>query len=140
MTNTNGRLCLLALTLFFSVSACGFASSSAGGVSLTNVSNSPLPFAAFLQQVKNAQYSDYARLSTTRVQNEQAFLEMRSYILKKYTGAQVASAVMNTDGQIFDCMLSTPGSGAATVPTPAQAPTSIPESSTATPTLTSVPR
>lgn len=122
MTKAKWRSCILTLAVFFSVSACGVSSSSTPGASSTNVSNAPLPFAAFLQQVEHAQYSDYAQRGSSRVQNEQAFQEMRSYILKKYVGVQVASSYNSNDGQIFDCIVRTSESSAS--PPPAQEPTS----------------
>ena len=61
-------------------------------------------FPTFLVKVQNAHYSDYAGLPTTRVRNEQAFTQMRSYILDMYRGVQEVNSYVQ-DGQYFDCIV-----------------------------------
>ena len=70
-----------------------------------STSNVPVPFGKFLQGVSNARYSDYTQRTTTKVQNAQAFEEMRLYVLKLYTGVRVVSTYM-TNGKSFDCVVS----------------------------------
>lgn len=91
--------CFLATVVVLLLTACDSLSSSSGGT----VSAST-PFSTFLQHVENARYSDYAQQKTTKVQNEQAFEEMRTYILTKYRGVQVTNTYIN-DGQTFDCVV-----------------------------------
>ena len=104
MTTSKLSLCILATFTLFVIVACGSASSSTGGGS--NQGNTSVPFTVFIQNVTNARYSDYAHLPTTKVQNEQAFEEMRAHILKLYDGVQVDSTYMS-DGQYIDCIRST---------------------------------
>jgi hypothetical protein len=85
---------LAALCLLF-LAACGTSASASGaGV--------PIPFTIFLESVKHAQYTNYRMLPTTKVKNQKAFEEMRSYILTRYQG-QVTSSYM-ASGMTFDCV------------------------------------
>ena len=89
------------ILVFVFITACG---SSAGGSNATSSSHSVISFPQFLQSVAGAHYSDYAHLSITKVQNEEAFEEMRVYILHLYSGVRVLSTYV-FDGNAFDCVL-----------------------------------
>jgi hypothetical protein len=84
------------------VEACGSASSTGAS---TPTPESLVPFTTFLQRVPHARYSDYSGLPTTKVQNEQEFEAMRSYILKIYNGKRADSSYL-MNGQTFDCIIS----------------------------------
>ena len=95
---------MLVAVVLFLVTACGTNSSTTGSSGSTN--GTVVPFSTFIQNVSQAQYSDYAPRSTTKVQNEQAFEEMRTHILKLYDGVKVGSTYM-ANGQTFDCIVPT---------------------------------
>jgi hypothetical protein len=79
-----------------------------------------VPFAAFLAGVRSASYRSYAGRPGTRVRDEQAFEEMRGFVLARYSDARVARSYMAA-GAVFDC---TEGSGASPLPpAPAGSPT-----------------
>ncbi|HZU02964.1 MAG TPA: hypothetical protein VFA10_25070 [Ktedonobacteraceae bacterium] len=108
MTTSKILLSLLATFVVFIIAACGFPSPP----NSTNSPGSPVPFDTFLQQVAQAKYSDYAQLPTTKVQNAQAFEEMRTYTLNLYAGKQAISTY-TINGQI---LLPDPGSPSTVQP------------------------
>ena len=130
MTKTKLYFGILATFLLFLVTACGSNSSTTGSSSSTN--NSPVPFNTFLQSVSQAQYSDYTQLSTTKVQNKQAFEEMRTHILNLYNGVKVNSTYM-VNGQVFDCV-AVKGSVTPNPPKPVGTPGTQGQSGTSTQT------
>lgn len=107
---------LLATLALFIIVACG-SNSSTGGSNTTSSSSTLVPFDTFLQNVSHAQYSDYSSLPTAKVQDEQAFNQMRDYILKLYTGRQVANSYI-VNGRSFDCLVNTSVSKQANPPAP----------------------
>jgi hypothetical protein len=120
MTQSKWCFSLIAVIVLCITAACGSVSSATGSSSTVSTSNVPVPFGKFLQGVSNARYSDYTQRTTTKVQNAQAFEEMRLYVLKLYTGVRVVSTYV-ANGQSFDCVVSTSKQG----PPPASAPTQI---------------
>jgi hypothetical protein len=62
-----------------------------------------IPFGAFLASLGVASYRDYAGRSGTRVQDQQAFDEMRDFLLAKYRHSLVVRSY-GEQGAIFDCM------------------------------------
>jgi hypothetical protein len=102
MSSLKLRLLILLAFALFMVEACGSASSTGAS---TPTPESLVPFTTFLQRVPHARYSDYSGLPTTKVQNEQEFEAMRSYILKIYNGKRADSSYL-MNGQTFDCIIS----------------------------------
>ena len=120
---------ILAAFILLLLAACGTNSSATGGFT----SNGPVPFSTFLQHVSQAQFSDYAQSPTTKVQNESAFNEMRTHILKVYEGVKADSSY-SVDGQTFDCVVV---SSAVTTNPPRQVGTPGTQSSSSASTATS---
>lgn len=84
---------LLALTVAVSPST-GQSEKTTGAV---------IPFNTFLANVAHSHYRDYANAPATKVENEQAFEEMRHHILKLYEGKKAVSSYIE-DGQCWDCI------------------------------------
>ena len=118
MTTRKLALWVFATFVLFVVAACGSTSSSTGSSEPKDTSLAPVPLATFLQNVSHARYNDYAKLATTKVQNEQAFEEMRAYILNRYNGVTASSGYIS-NGQYFDCVVS---NSKQTTPVPVSSP------------------
>lgn len=75
------------------------------------------PFAQFIHDVQTARYADYAGRPGVAVRDEQAFEQMRQYLLGRYLDARVVSSYTSA-GAVFDCMPQTAAVGAPTPPPP----------------------
>lgn len=114
------RLCVLLGLLV--VTSCGTpggtAAQSGPGVSSASQPTPAAgaqPVAEFLAGVRNARYGDYAGRPGARVAGEQAFEEMRRYILDRYAAAPVSRSYL-LGGATFDCL------GAASQPADSHCP------------------
>lgn len=90
----------------FGVTQSAFAkpsTSRSAFVSLSSSSHTFVSFSQFLTDVAHAHYSEYTRLATTQVQNQQAFAAMQAYILNMYVGVKEVSS-FTLDGQYYDCI------------------------------------
>src|SRR5438309_61227 len=100
------KIVLPLLVLFVSSVAFGAATSQRMFAKTSSLEPKTfVSFSSFLKNTANAHYHDYtSQNSGTAVQSEQAFTQMRSYILDMYAGVkQVSSYVL--DGQLyFDCI------------------------------------
>jgi len=104
-----------------------FASASCGrpttaGEGKAAASSAPaqvLSFTDFIAQVRAARYADYAGQPGTNVQGEQAFNEMRQFLLDRYGNVHVARSYQ-ADDAVFDCIQSDRQTTGA--PTPALPP------------------
>ncbi len=76
-----------------------------------------VPFGAFLTSVASASYRQYAGRPGARVRDQQAFDEMRSYLLARYHGARAVRSY-TAAGIMFDCL----AQNGSSVPPPAGAP------------------
>jgi hypothetical protein len=70
------------LLVLLVITGCGSATSAA----------SPTPFASFIADTAAARYADYAGKPGTKVVSEQAFDEMRAYILARYRGKSATAS------------------------------------------------
>src|SRR5215213_8575063 len=57
-----------------------------------------------LESLESATYEEFANLPASRVANENAFSEMKSYILNLYEGVESQHSFMDDSGGIFDCI------------------------------------
>jgi hypothetical protein len=62
-----------------------------------------VPFDLFLEGVRSASYRDYAGHPATRARDQQAFEEMRNFLLARYQGAHVVRSYA-AGGAVFDCI------------------------------------
>jgi hypothetical protein len=91
-----------------------------------------VPLPAFLASVRSANYGDYTGQAGTRARDQQAFEEMRGFVLARYHDARVRRSYA-AGGIVFDCIEQ---SGPATVPPSAAvppAPAAVPPRSAAVP-------
>jgi hypothetical protein len=82
-----------------------------------------VPFGTFLASLGSQTYRDYAGRPGTRVLSQQAFDEMRSYLLAYYHGARAVQTHV-LSGAVIDCLAR--GGTPANPPAPAAAPTGSP--------------
>lgn len=102
------RLCALLVLLV--MTSCGRPGGTAGspppgvsGASQPAPSEGAEPAARFLDGVRTARYADFAGRPGTRVASEQAFEEMRRYLLDRYGTAPVSRSYL-LGGATFDCL------------------------------------
>ena len=104
MPKLRGTLCLLATFIVIVFEVATSQSTFAHAVTSASPSNTFVSFSTFLKNVEQAHYQNYAsQTSNNVVQNEQAFNDMRSYILTMYAGVTQVSSY-ELDGQYFDCI------------------------------------
>ncbi|MFF7231795.1 neprosin family prolyl endopeptidase [Streptomyces sioyaensis] len=65
---------------------------------------SPQPFDSFYESVASAGYEDARRMPGAAVESAYAFEEMRAYLLDLYKGVRVVESLVETDGQVIDCV------------------------------------
>jgi hypothetical protein len=59
---------------------------------------------ASLESLESARYEEFADLPASQVANENAFSEMKAYILNLYEGVEARHGFMDDSGGIFDCI------------------------------------
>ncbi|MBA4166128.1 MAG: neprosin family prolyl endopeptidase [Chitinophagaceae bacterium] len=64
----------------------------------------PIKFSEFVDKLDKSAYRDFQGKSGVQVQDENAFNEMKKYLLVRYKGVQVKQSFVGTDGQIVDCI------------------------------------
>ncbi|MGH3156237.1 MAG: hypothetical protein ACRDNF_06650 [Streptosporangiaceae bacterium] len=109
----------LALMAVLVTAACGQLSASSTGSQAAGMPRI-VPFSAFLDSVRSANYKDFAGRPSTKVPAGPAFAQMRTYLLDLYQGAHVVRSY-TVGGAVFDC--TEHASAQAHPPAPATAPT-----------------
>lgn len=61
-------------------------------------------FKAFIDSVQTEKYADHSTRALSKVAHEDAFEEMKAYILKLYDNAEVQHSFVDENGSIFDCI------------------------------------
>jgi hypothetical protein len=62
------------------------------------------PLARFIAAVRRARAEQYLNLPLNAVQDENAFAEMRAYLMRYYDGITPAGGFVDAGGSIFDCI------------------------------------
>jgi hypothetical protein len=62
------------------------------------------PFSEFFNSLQSAKHHQYVAKRENKVMNEDAFGEMREYLIKHYQGIEVPHSFMDQNGSIFDCI------------------------------------
>lgn len=79
----------------------------AGGDLSSREGNDVLPLTEFLASVRAAQYSQYAARDGATIASNDAFAEMKTYILQRYANIDVHRVkyyVVDAAGSVFDCL------------------------------------
>lgn len=77
-----------------------------GGAGTDPSNPAVVPFTTLVATVEAARYADYAGRPGVVVRDEEAFEEMRRYLVQRYQAAEVTRSVVS-DGAVFDCYRST---------------------------------
>jgi hypothetical protein len=95
----------------------------------SSASGTAVSFDAFVASVSSARYQDYATRSDSRVRDQAAFQEMRTYLQNRYQGAVVSNSYTDGGG-VFDCVRQ--GRLSASAPAPATVPSGAASSAVST--------
>lgn len=63
-----------------------------------------VPFEQFILNTQKAEYKNYTELPGSKVLNEEEFLRMKDYILKKYKGVNVKNSFVMDSVMFVDCI------------------------------------
>ncbi len=88
-------IALLAVVMVFAIAACKDTPQSEGKF---------VGLAAYMEQVKTAQFSNFKALPDAKVLNEAEFEKMKAHVLKMYDGVTAQHSFKDTDGRYVDCI------------------------------------
>lgn len=71
---------------------------------LVQSNTDPLSFNAFIQQVKSANFNDFAKRRGVEVQTKKDFQEIKNHILYMYEGVAVEHSFISPSTRVFDCI------------------------------------